>query len=106
MIAAALALALVGEPVFATELEARQWRAIVLLEGDLATATTALAACGRKLNRCQQAPLELPPPEPMPEPDSGRLVVEIDAGSVALVVAIVVAVAGAAFGLGVAAGAP
>jgi hypothetical protein len=44
---------------FTTELERELWRAVVLLEGDVKTATRGLAACEAEL-------AELAPPPPLP----------------------------------------
>lgn len=73
MIRALLALALAAQvststaadaPVFATDLERELWETVVLLEGDLATATVALGGCETKRGRCELAALEPPPPPP------------------------------------------
>lgn len=58
-------------PTFATELECELWTAIVLLEGDVRSATTALAACDEAI-----AELAARPPVVVPvirEPASHRV---------------------------------
>ncbi len=58
-----------GAATFSTELECELWGALVLSEGDVATASAALARCERRRRRLVlEAPSSVPPPDPSPTP--------------------------------------